>query len=135
MNVPRALGASVLESEAKPGDVVTVAVRFVHAEGWHSYASVPDDSPYRATSLALDLPAGWTTVGHWSLPDTVPHAEDGRVQTVEGDAVFLQRVRIGAAAPAGKAAIVVHAAYLVCDAERCLPPAETDLRAEVAVVK
>jgi len=130
-----ALGMSVLEAEAKAGSVITIAVRFVHAGGWHSYASVPDDSPYRATSLVLDLPAGWTTVGHWSLPDTVTLAEDGRVQTVEGDAVFLQRVRVGGAAPAGKVKIGVRAAYLVCDAERCLPPAEAKLSAEVAVVK
>lgn len=130
---PVALSLSVLEAEAKPGDVVTLAVRVTHAPGWHSYASVPSDSPYQTTHLELALPPGFRAVGHWSLPDTEPLAEDPRAQTFTGDAVFLQRVRVAATPTTEAVTLRVTVSYMVCDMQRCLPPDELELQATLLV--
>ena len=130
---PVALSLSVLEAEAKPGDVVTLAVRVTHAPGWHSYASVPSDSPYQTTHLELALPPGFRTVGHWSLPATEPLAEDPRAQTFTGDAVFLQRVRVAATPSTDAVTLRVTVSYMVCDMQRCLPPDELELQATLRV--
>lgn len=132
---PVALALTVLDAEPKPGSVITLAVRITHAPGWHTYAAVPGDSPYRLTTLHLDLPTGWTTVGRWSLPTTTPLAEDPRVQTVAGDAVFLQRVRVAATAAAEPVTLRATVGYMVCDVQRCLPPAEVELQATTCVAK
>lgn len=130
---PVAVSMPVLAAAARPGDVLTIAVRVTHAAGWHSYAAVPDGSPYRTTTLQLDLPAGWVPVGRWSVPATVPLSEEPRVQTVEGDAVFLQRVRVAANAAAGQATLQVRVGYLACDAQHCLPPAEATAQCSIDV--
>lgn len=130
---PVALSMSVLEAEAKAGEVITLAVRVTHAPGWHSYASVPSDSAYQTTHLQLALPPGFRTVGHWALPATEPLAEDPRAQTFTGDAVFLQRVRVAATASAEPVILRATVSYMVCDLQRCMPPDEVVLQATVRV--
>ncbi len=132
---PVALALTVVDAEPKAGSVITLAVRITHAPGWHTYASVPGDSPYRPSTLRLELPDGWTTVGRWSLPNTTPLAEDSRVQTVAGDAVFLQRVRVAASAATEPVILRATVGYMVCDVQHCLPPAEVALQATIRVAK
>ncbi len=130
---PAGLAMSILDESVQPGSIVTIAVRFAHAPGWHTYASVPADSPYRPTGIQLELPEGWAPVGRWSLPATTPSSEDPRVRTVTGDAVYLQRVRVAVTATAGPTTLRATVGFMVCDEQRCLPPAEEALQATVLV--
>ena len=124
---PVTISASVEPARAAPGDIVTVAVQLSHAPGWHTYVSTPADSPYDATRLSIELPAGWSTVGRWSEPPSEPMPGEPGVRIATGETVFLQRVRVGAGGVSGETRLKTWIGYVVCDAERCLPPEDAEV--------
>ena len=125
---PVEVTATVVPSDVVPGSILSVAVRLRHADGWHTYLDVPEDSPYPVTRIVLDLPEGWSTIGGWTRPVGTPLPTEAGVRIAEGDAVFVQRVRAG---KVDNATIRARVGYQACDAERCLPPAEAAAEVEV----
>jgi hypothetical protein len=130
------MAATVMAStqEVRPGEVVTLAVRLRIADGWHAYGDLPADSPYRPVKVECTLPAGWTAVGRVTPPATQEYPAEKGVRVFTGDAVFLQRVRVAAAATPGEVSLGFKVGYMVCDEATCLPPAQLTAAAAVRVL-
>jgi thiol:disulfide interchange protein DsbD len=102
-------------SEAQPGDEVELRVTLAAVEGWHIYSTTtPQGLP---TVVELQLPAGLERVGELSEP----HAEReeieyvGEVEIHRGEAVFVQRLRVGADAAPGTLTVPVTTSWQTCD--------------------
>lgn len=135
---PVAIACSVSPPQPEPGSVVTVAVRLTMAEGWHSYPTVAANSAYQPIDIELDLPDGAVRLGDWQRPPGLPHPDEPGTTMYEGDVVLLQRVRLpkaDQARPAPQRLDVRGVVRLqVCDAQRCLPPAEQPISVRIDAV-
>jgi hypothetical protein len=105
---------------SKKGALITLIVRLNIADGWHVYAKVPEDAPYKPVTLQAELPKGFRWSGDW----TTPHASPGDVPGLteyRGDAVFLRQFY--ATSAASKALINGTVHVQACNTEKCLPAA------------
>ncbi|MCB0484008.1 MAG: thioredoxin family protein [Flavobacteriales bacterium] len=92
-------------------------------EGWHLYSqTLPSDDGPVATEIAFELPEGIEKVGATMeegklIKDYDPNFEM-ELAFYENTVVFTQEIK----APDGKGIIKGEVYYMVCDAEKCLPP-------------
>ena len=131
------VAAAIFPSQAKPGDVVTLAVRLRTAAAWHFFA-VGDDvhgGPVLPTKLKLDLPAGVSKEGGWELPETDTYdGPTGRSQGYSGDVTFRQRLKVDEAQPPGTLTLPITVSYQACSDSICTRPAPVELRPTLQVV-
>jgi DsbC/DsbD-like thiol-disulfide interchange protein len=125
------VAAAVFPPRARPGDVVTLAVRFRTALGWHFFA-VGDDGhagPVLPTTLNLDLPAGATTDGDWELPEPdIYDGPTGRGRGYDGDVTFRRRITIDQSQSPGVLTLPLTVGYQACNDSLCVRPAPAELR-------
>jgi hypothetical protein len=107
-----------------PGSSTTgaVTVQARVAAGWHLYGAVPENSPYKPTTVELELPDGVETVGDWIMPPTQPVKSGVAAGSGQwkGELIFKRNVR----APKDLSSAVIAAKfyYQVCTDELCFPP-------------
>jgi hypothetical protein len=78
---------------------------------------MPEDSPYPATELKLDLPDGITAVGEWKLPvgQVDPYGPELPIYT--GAVTFVRELVVTKPAP-----VEIEVSFQACDANNvCLP--------------
>lgn len=106
-----------------PGEQFTLALRLLHAPGWHSYWTVPGDSGL-PTRIRWSLP-GAITAGptQWPAPQRLPIGplvDYG----YEGDTLLLTDLKAAADLPiGGQVRIQAHAQWLMCR-DVCIPAAD-----------
>ncbi|HEY3782252.1 MAG TPA: protein-disulfide reductase DsbD domain-containing protein [Fimbriimonadaceae bacterium] len=123
---PVAFGASATCS----GSVVTLKVNMALMDGWHIYASAPENSAYIVTKMDAELPKGATFEGDWSRP--IEKLFEPGVMIIEGSAVFSRKVKFPAGLT-GSVTIPVTLSWQTCDRERCLPPDSKTFNVTVAL--
>src|SRR5690606_38635739 len=106
---------------AAPGSTAIVAVRQQIAPGWHTYWRNPGDSG-GATELDWTLPPGVEAGAIlWPLPERQPIA-DLMNYGYSGEVYLPVPVSVPAdARPGSVLPLRVHAAFLVCSDEMCVP--------------
>jgi DsbC/DsbD-like thiol-disulfide interchange protein len=125
------VAAAIFPAQARPGDLVTLAVRFRTASGWHFFAVGNDDQtgPVLPTTLELDLPAGISTDGDWDLPEPdIYDGPTGRGQGYAGDITFRRRLKIEQSQSPGAVAMRLKVRFQACDDHACLRPSPVELR-------
>jgi thiol:disulfide interchange protein len=126
----------ILEAaEVAPGDGVLVAVRLVHAPGWHTYGKeLKPGVVGKPTVLHWELPEGWTVEDLPWPPVHEVDSTDGKTSWGhEGTVLLPARLKAPAdAAPGSGGAITVEVDALACDPTSCLP-ARAEAAATVTV--
>ena len=92
-------------------------------EGWHAYDAVPANSGYRPLSIDLELPKGVRRVGKWQKPVSVPSTDEPGLTLFEGPLRFRCELESSKAAE-----VICKVRYQVCNANRCMEPAEAKHR-------
>jgi hypothetical protein len=112
------------------GALVTLIVRLKIADGWHTYARVPDSEANDVTKINVDLPAGARWYGEWEIPKTYEGNAPGS-EEYRGDAVFTRQLYWTSVSNQGKDISARRKITLrgtvhcqTCNEERCLPPAD-----------
>jgi hypothetical protein len=103
---------------SKKGAIVTLVVRLNIADGWHVYAQVPEDIPYKPVTIAAELPPGFRWNGEWQRPSSTPGDVDGLTE-YRGDVVFRRQFYSTSATPKSK----IHGSirFQTCNVEKCMP--------------
>jgi DsbC/DsbD-like thiol-disulfide interchange protein len=125
------VAAGLFPPQARPGDVVTLAVRFRTLRGWHFFAvgDAGRTGPILPTTLELDLPLGLSPEGDWELPEPeVYDGPTGRAQGYDGDVTFRRLLRIAQGQSLGIITLPLTVTYQACDDSICIRPAPTELR-------
>ncbi|GAA4234610.1 hypothetical protein GCM10022291_14430 [Postechiella marina] len=87
-------------------------------EQWHIYAYVPQNQPYIASRLELELPEGITAIGDWEKSISEPYGDD--IFVYHGNPVFVQYCSVGSY---NKSTTITSGLfYQTCDLRVCLPP-------------
>jgi DsbC/DsbD-like thiol-disulfide interchange protein/cytochrome c biogenesis protein CcdA len=115
----------VADGPARPGETLTLALRFTPQPGWHGYWANPGDAGY-GMRLAWNLPEGWTA-GEPLYPVPQRLLIAGLMNHVyEGDYAVLVPIEVPASAAVGNIApIEVKGDWLVCTDEICVPEGAT----------
>ena len=118
-----------------PGEPVQVAARLAIAAGWHLQAHVPTYDYLIPTTLAVETPAGWTTVGiDYPAPSRYKFAfAEDELEVLEGTKRIVARLAVPAAAASGPVRLVLHLRYQACDDRQCLPPVETSAPVDLRI--
>ncbi len=98
-----------------------VALRLKILDGWHTYGDLPEDSPFRATVLQLELPEAITPQGEWIKPVSELKINADGLETIAGDVVFQHKVSLSGLL-SGESLGTVIVDFQVCDEAQCLPP-------------
>lgn len=116
----------IAASAAEPGKELLLAIRFEPSPGWHGYWKNPGDAGY-GMKLDWDLPAGWVA-GEPLYPVPQKLLLSGLMNHVyKGGYTVLVPVRLpSAASTSGIVKIGLHAEWLACTDEVCVPE-EDDL--------
>jgi len=125
---PVVIQAEITPPMAKPGDVVTLAIRMRIARGWHVYATVPAGNSPQATELHLDTPTGMTAEESWLNPPAKPFQSG--VSIYVGDVVFQRKLRIGKVKEF-KLEVPIRVSFEACSSEKCLPPSSQSFKVSV----
>jgi hypothetical protein len=91
-------------------------------KGWHTYALLPDDSPFIPVKVLLELPEGVSIKGEWQSSPSVPFPGYEGVFIFEDKVTFsielsLVNVKSGSAISCGMS-------YQTCDENKCFPPSK-----------
>lgn len=134
---PLSLGATVATyfhskegNFSKKGALVTLVVRLKVADGWHVYAQVPQDVPYKPIKIDTHLPDGF----RWSEDWQTPLATNGDVAGLteyRGDVVFTRQFYSTTAVT--KAKIDGDVQFQVCDVQQCMPAAKASFEVPVTI--
>ncbi len=122
----------VAENAVAPGGEVTVALRQVIAEEWHTYWRNPGDSG-QATTITWHLPPGWGAGDiQWPYPSRIPTGPVMNFAYAK-DVMLLTQITAPKDAKAGEAVpISADVTWLVCK-DVCIPEdAHLDLMLDVA---
>lgn len=123
---PVAWGASLDHTPVAVGETVLLVVRAKIASGWHIYAAEGEVGVGRPTKLNLQLPAGMTMAGDWTLPHAeVKSSALGDVSEYHGTANFSVPVKIEAGAQSGSIACGID--FQSCTDKSCLRPTSTEV--------
>jgi hypothetical protein len=121
----------VADPSPQPGSTVLLAVRASIADGWHVYATSPQNSPYPAARFEVELHPGAGFVDEeWTLPKHEPMEGYEDTTVYRGDVVFLRRVRLPDQID-GTLEFPVTVNWQACDPLRCLPPGTMSLVASL----
>jgi hypothetical protein len=115
---------------SKKGALVTLVVRLKVADGWHLYAKVPQDVPYKPVKIDAQLPDNF----RWNEDWQTPLSTDGDVPGLteyRGDVVFTRQFY--SASAIGKAKISGTVQFQVCDVQQCMPVAKAPLEVQLTV--
>jgi hypothetical protein len=133
---PLSVGATVATyfhskegSFSKKGALVTLVVRLKVADGWHVYAQVPQDVPYKPIKIDAHLPDGF----RWNEDWQTPLATNGDVPGLteyRGDVVFTRQFYSTTTA---KAKIDGEVQFQVCDVQQCMPAAKAPFEVPVTI--
>jgi len=129
-NSPVVIQAEITPPVAKPGDVVTLAIRMRIAPGWHVYAVVPAGNSFQATEMHLDTPTGMIADERWLNPPAKPYQSG--VTIYVGDVVFQRKLRIGKVNEP-KLEVPITVSFEACNSQQCLPPRSKALRVSVVL--
>lgn len=124
--------ARVADARVEPGQTTTLTVRLAMSPGWHVYAGLPEDSPYRSCRVELGPTDDVQAVGSWVLPKARPSGQEPGVTQYEGDAVFSIDLRAGAGTE-GTLTVPVVVSYQACNRDSCLRPTSETLEVLVQV--
>jgi len=114
---------------SKKGALVTLVVRLKVADGWHVYAQVPQDVPYKPIKIDAHLPDGF----RWNEDWQTPLATNGDVPGLteyRGDVVFTRQFYSTTTA---KAKIDGEVQFQVCDVQQCMPAAKAPFEVSVTI--
>jgi hypothetical protein len=114
---------------ASVGGVSTLVVRLKIADGWHTYARVPEGIPYELTKINIELPDGFRWHGDWKMPEAHNSDTPGAAE-YRGDVIFVRQFY---ATKPGKAKLSGTVHYQTCDVEKCLPVADKPFEVSVQV--
>jgi DsbC/DsbD-like thiol-disulfide interchange protein len=89
--------------------------------GYHLYSNVAAGDPYISTTLAIDLPDGYTLAGEMQYPLFKPYTSNGTA-IYEDEIVFRQPIR---GSGTGEAKCTLK--YQCCDDHICFPPVAEEL--------
>jgi hypothetical protein len=131
------VAAAIFPPKAKPGDVVTLAVRFRAAIGWHIDAVEESDQtgPSVPTRLDLSLPAGVSPEGDWVVPEPDDFVDaTGRKRIYANDVTFRRRLKIDHRQPLGTIELPCTVSYQACNDSRCTRPGPLELRSALEVI-
>ncbi|MDR1273563.1 MAG: protein-disulfide reductase DsbD N-terminal domain-containing protein [Odoribacteraceae bacterium] len=103
------------------GDKELVVKIKIHP-GYHLYASVAGEDPFIPTTVAIELPPGYTCAGEMQYPSFKPFTSNGTT-IYEDELVFRQPVT---GTGAGEATCTVK--YQCCDAHACMMPVEEEIK-------
>lgn len=107
-------------AEIPAGGTFELFVRAAIASAHHVYARVPEDSPFQAAVLELNLPPGLEALDDWSRSEPVQRRPGEWVYT--GSAWFRRRLRVVAPPPDGVVTIRGLLHFQACNEELCWPP-------------
>ncbi|MDE7074747.1 MAG: protein-disulfide reductase DsbD N-terminal domain-containing protein [Odoribacter sp.] len=102
-----------------------VVIRMKIHPGYHTYAAVAKTDPFIATTVNIELPAGYEKAGELQRPSFKPLNQAGTT-IYEGEAVFRQKVK-----GSGTGQVKCTVGYQCCDAHICFPPTEKEMTVEV----
>lgn len=107
------------------GDSKNTAQLFINAKilkGWHTYAMVPQDSPFIITKVIFELPEGASLIDDWEASAALPFAGNEGVFVFEEKASFSINVNMEKVKPG--TIIKCGLSYQTCDENKCFPPTE-----------
>jgi hypothetical protein len=106
---------------SKKGALVTLVVRVKVADGWHMYAQVPKDVPYKPIKINAQLPEGFRWNEDWQTP-LATNGDVAGLTEYRGDLVFTRQFYSIAAIKKSK--IDGNIQFQVCDVQQCMPEAK-----------
>ena len=121
------------------GGVVSLVLTAKPQPGWHFYTLAEtdpaDDSPFKPTLLALELPPGWTRTAAVASKSTVSKSVPGKPPAVyyEGEVSWTVELRAPANASVGPQEIRGILAYQTCDDRSCDRPTGVAFRAALEI--
>lgn len=115
---------------SKKGALMTLIIRLSIGDGWHVYAKVPPDVPYKPTAINAELPDKFRWNGDWQAPLSNPGDVTGLTE-YRGDIVFLRQFYSTSAARSAKIGGSIH--FQACNAEKCLPVQNASFEVPVTV--
>jgi hypothetical protein len=122
---------------SKKGALMTLVVRLNIADGWHVYAHVPPDVPYKTTTIDVELPPGFRWNEDWQTPITTNSNVPGLTE-YRGDAVFTRQFYATKATKTsvhGSVHFQAHGAvhFQVCNVQECRPAASAPFEIPLTV--
>jgi hypothetical protein len=115
---------------SKKGALVTLVVRIKVADGWHLYAQVPQDVPYKPTKIDAQLPDTFRWNEDWQTP-LATNGDVAGLTEYRGDLVFTRLFYSTVAAKKAKIDGNVH--FQVCDVQQCMPAATATFEVPVTI--
>ena len=114
---------------SKKGALVTLVVRLKVADGWHVYAQVPQDVPYKPVTIDAQLPDGLRWNEDWQTP-LATNGDVAGLTEYRGDVVFTRQFY---STTAVKTKIDGDVQFQVCDVQRCMPVAKASFAVPVII--
>lgn len=114
---------------SKKGALITLVVRLKVADGWHVYAQVPQDVPYKPTKIDAQLPTGLRWSGDWQTP-LATNGDVAGLTEYRGDVVFTRQFY---STTVGKTKIDGKVQFQVCDVQQCMPAANASFEVPVTI--
>jgi hypothetical protein len=115
---------------SKKGALITLVVRLNIAEGWHVYAKVPQDVPYKPVTIENELPKGFRWNGEWQKPDS-SRGDVAGLTEYRGESVFTRQFY--PTAVTSKTTIRGTIYFQACNAEKCMPAASAPFEIPMTV--
>ncbi|MCF7568284.1 protein-disulfide reductase DsbD N-terminal domain-containing protein [Sabulilitoribacter arenilitoris] len=113
---PVSVNATLVWSEDKTQ--VAIVLKANIGNEWHIYAYVPENQPYIASRLELELPSGIKAIGEWEKPYSESYGDD--IYVYRGALVFVQYCSVGYYTKGSKINCGLH--YQTCNLRKCFPP-------------
>ena len=115
---PVAVSAKLVYGKNK--NTATLYIDAAILKGWHTYALLPEDSPFIPLKVLLELPEGISMKGDWQSSPSVPFPGYEGVFIFENKATFSIEVSLVNVKPGS--AISCGLSYQTCDENKCFPP-------------
>ncbi len=118
----------------KPGEQTKLTVTLNIAAGWYTYGMIPrvdkDGLGPKATEITLKGGNKVLSLGAVQAPKPKQKFDQGfqmNIDYYEGTATFIVPLKASLNAASGKYNLMLNVEYMVCDAQRCLPPTDEEI--------